>query len=141
MPFKTHHKYRNSNSKHIKKVILIQFAFQKLNCSRVNLIFTARKRSLRRLFFTPVCQSFCSQGGRCLPQCMMGYTPPGSRHSPGKQIPPGKQTPSGKQTPVGSRHLPCTVHAGRYGQQAGGTHPTGMHTYHRFFCRSEATVC
>ena len=24
--------------------------------------------------FTPVCQSFCSQGG-CLPQCMLGYTP------------------------------------------------------------------
>ena len=27
-------------------------------------IFTARKRSLRRLCFTPVCQSFCSSGGR-----------------------------------------------------------------------------
>ena len=23
---------------------------------------------------------------------------------------------------------PGAVHAGRYGQQAGGTHPTGMHT-------------
>ena len=23
---------------------------------------------------------------------------------------------------------PCTVHAGRYGQQAGSMHPTGMHT-------------
>ena len=32
--------------------------------------------------FTPVCQSFCSQGGgRCLPQCMLGYTPLG-RHPP-----------------------------------------------------------
>ena len=28
----------------------------------------------------------------------------------------------------GARHPPCAVHAGRYGQQAGGTHPTGMHT-------------
>ena len=36
------------------------------------------------------------------------YRPPGSRHPPG--------------------HRPCAVHAGRYGQQAGGTHPTGMHT-------------
>ena len=26
-----------------------------------------------------------------------------------------------------SRH-PCAVHAGRYGQQAGGIHPTGMHS-------------
>ena len=28
--------------------------------------------------------------------------------------PPGKETP------------PCAVHAGRYAQQAGGMHPTGM---------------
>ena len=27
------------------------------------LIFTARKQSLRRLCFTPVCQLFCSEGG------------------------------------------------------------------------------
>ena len=32
------------------------------------------------------------------------------------------QTPSWEQTP------PRAVHAGRYGQQTGGTHPTGMHT-------------
>ena len=31
-----------------------------------------------------------------------------------------------KQTPPKSRPLPCAVHAGRYGQQAGGMHPTGM---------------
>ena len=31
------------------------------------------------MFFTLVCQSFCSQGG--LPQCMLGYANPG-RHSP-----------------------------------------------------------
>ena len=33
----------------------------------------------------------------------------------------GIHPPDQRQTP------PCTVHAGRYGQQAGGTHPTGMH--------------
>ena len=43
-------------------------------------------------------------------------TPPGSIPTP----PPGKQTPR-KQT------LP-PMHAGRYGQQGGGTHPIGMHT-------------
>ena len=52
---------------------------------------------------TPVCQSFCSDGG-CLPQCMLGYTPwadtppgqtPPGRHPPGR-YPPG-QTPL--QTP------------------------------------------
>ena len=33
-----------------------------------------------------------------------------------------EQTPPGAETPSGA------VHAGRYGQQAGGTLPTGMHT-------------
>ena len=39
--------------------------------------------------------------------------PPGSRHPP-RSRPPWEQTP------------PPPVHAGRYGQQAGGMHPTGM---------------
>ena len=52
--------------------------------------------------FTPVCQSFCSQeGGVCLSACW--------------DTPPRSSTPR-------------AVHAGRYGQQASGTHPTGMHT-------------
>ena len=38
-----------------------------------------------------------------LPQCMLGYHPPG----------PG-------------RHPPGAEHTGRYGQRAGGMHPTGM---------------
>ena len=69
-------------------------------------IITARKRSLRRLCFTPVCQSFCSRGG-CLPQCMLRYTPIQSRH-PWKQTPLlGSRHPLGKQTcPPGSRHPP-----------------------------------
>ena len=42
--------------------------------------------------FTPVCQSFCSHGG-CLPQCMLGYTPPPGqtpliRHPPGRHLTP-----------------------------------------------------
>ena len=36
--------------------------------------------------------------------------------------PPGAYPLPGADTPQ------CTVHAGRYGQQASGTHPTGMHT-------------
>ena len=36
--------------------------------------------------------------------------------------------PPGADTPPGSRHPPGAVHAGRYGQQAGSMHPTGMHT-------------
>ena len=33
--------------------------------------------------------------------------------------------PPGKADPL-ARRPPCAVHAGRYGQQAGGMHPTGM---------------
>ena len=42
------------------------------------------------------------------------------RHPPGQTL--------WEQTPPRSRHPPSTVHAGRYGQQASGAHPTGMHT-------------
>ena len=41
---------------------------------------------------------------------------PGSRHPPWSRQPPG------------SRHPPAQCIAGRYGQQAGGMHPTWMHT-------------
>ena len=44
-----------------------------------------------------------------------GHLPPGHRYTPG-QVHPWAGTPPGP------------VHAGRYGQQAGGTHPTGMHS-------------
>ena len=40
--------------------------------------------------------------------------------------PLARQTPSGKADPPPARRPHCTVHAGRYGQQAGGIHPTGM---------------
>ena len=42
--------------------------------------------------FTPVCHSFCSQGGGGLPQCMLRYPP--SRHHPPEQTPPqNRQSP------------------------------------------------
>ena len=61
--------------------------------------------------FTRVCDSI--HRGRGLLHCMLGYTttpPPGTdtRHPPPEQKPPS------------------AAHAGRYGQQAGGKHPTGM---------------
>ena len=59
-----------------------------------------------KVIFSVACvKNSVHRGG--LPQCMLGY--------------PLEQTP-----PPGTRHHPCTVHAGRYGQQAGGMHPTGM---------------
>ena len=61
------------------------------------------------------------RGGVCLSACWDTYPQPPGADSPQKQTSPRADTPP-EQTP------PCTVHAGRYGQQAGGTHPTGMHT-------------
>ena len=65
------------------------------------------------------------------------YTPPGQVHpppwastplagtplagTPPRQVHPQAGTPPG-------RYTPRAVHAGRYGQQAGITHPTGMHS-------------
>ena len=94
-----------------------------------------------------MCQEFCPWGG--LTQCMLGYHhPPASRHPPGKSEPPPpqqgdpltRQTPKQGDSPLARRPpwqgdpptgkadppTPCAVHAGRYGQQAGGMHPTGM---------------
>ena len=48
-------------------------------------------------------------------------TPPRTRHPPGTRHPAREQT------------APGAVHAGRYGQQAGGTHPTGMHSRFEHF--------
>ena len=86
------------------------------------LIFTARKRSLRRLcFFT--CLSVMLG---CTPQTRGRPLPPGTtgRHPTG----PDAVTPPGPEAGT----TPGAVHAGRYGQQAGDSHPTGMHTCNNF---------
>ena len=82
--------------------------------------------------FTPVCQSFCSWGGGCLAQCMLGYTPwadtPPGRHPLGQHPPwadtlradiPPEQTAPG-QTPLYPVHAgihPRPVHAGIHSAQ------------------------
>ena len=61
-------------------------------------------------------------GGVCLSACWDTQTP-------WADTSPAADTPLPE-----SRHTPRTVHAGRYGQQAGGTHPTGMHScLHKLF--------
>ena len=92
-------------------------------------LVTARKRSLGQgNIFSSVCQEFCPWGS--LPQCMLGYHPlPRRPPWQGRPPSPGKKTTPGKSDP------PCTVHAGRYGQQAGGMHPTGMQ-----FCEAAFTL-
>ena len=69
------------------------------------ILFTTRKPSLGQgNIFSSVCQEFCPQRGSTL-----AGTPP-SRYTPWAGTPPGSSA--------------CK----RYGQQAGGTHPTGMHS-------------
>ena len=105
-------------------------------------IFTARKRSLGQgNIFRSVCQEFCPQGGSAWPGTPPGpgrYTPPGTRQvhppAPGSTPPgtrqvhpppgPGRFTPPGpgRYTPPDQAGTPPP----RYGQRAGGTHPTGM---------------
>ena len=76
--------------------------------------------------FTHVCQSFCSRGG--LPHCMLGHTTPS--HPPDQRQVPTHPRTRGRYPPSRPEAVtpppPSAVHAGRYGQQAGGTHPTGM---------------
>ena len=67
-------------------------------------VITARKQSLRRLCFHKCLSVILFRGeGWCLPKGMLGYT---------------------ADTPLG-RHPTSTT---GYGQLAGGTHPTGMHS-------------
>ena len=93
------------------------------------MIFTARKRSLGQgNIFRSVCEEFSPQGGVCLSACWIpsprDQAPPppepGTPHS-WDQAPPPRRTrhPPGLGTP-------WAEHAGRYGQRAGDTHPTGM---------------
>ena len=97
-----------------------------------------------RLYFC-TCLSFCSQGGylgRYTPQAgthtpLGRYTPPGrythpwagtppGRYPPRQVHPPGRYTPQVGTHPLG-RYTPRQCMLG-YGQQAGATHPTGMHS-------------
>ena len=91
--------------------------------------------------FTPVCHSFCSEGG-CLPQCMLGYHLP-----PREQTPLGAEPPMSRPPPRDQTHTPgadTTPPPGKltpeYGLRAAGTHPTGMHSCSQFlsFCGGRA---
>ena len=101
----------------------------------IHCIFTARKRSLGTLCFY-TCLSFCPQGGICPIAYWDTHTPRPEADTPPDQRqvhPPWDQRQVSPRTrdryqppPQGRTHPRSAVHAGRYRQQAGGTHPTGM---------------
>ena len=87
------------------------------------------QRSWGKVIFSQASVILFTGGG--LPQCMLGYHTPWQEDPPGKADPPGMETPTGKadapwQGRPPGKETPCAVHAGRYGQQAEGIHPTGM---------------
>ena len=83
-------------------------------------IFTALKRSLWRLCF----YTYLSVRRR---GSTWAGTPSPWTGTPTVGTPPWAGTPTREGTSPG-RYPPGAVHAGIYGQQAGGTHPTGMHS-------------
>ena len=129
-------------SSKVRLVIMVLFAFWKVLASwglglynfefkfvtfknRIifDIIYYRQQTKLRQGYvFTSVFDSV-HRGG--LPQCTLGYHPPGA-DTPLEQAPHQTRYPSRSGTHPWSRHPLCTVHAGRYGQQTGGMHPTGM---------------
>ena len=99
-------------------------------------VFTARKRSLGQgNIFAPVCHSVHRGGGTWAGTPRAG-TPPG-RYTPSVRVPtrtgkPGKMRRQKILEKSGNfvspkKWEPCRCMLG-YGEQAGGTHPTGMHS-------------
>ena len=74
------------------------------------------QRSWSKVIFSEVCVKSSVHGGACWDTHRCPAPGTHTAAPPRDQ----RQTPQ-EQTP------PSTVHAGSYGQQAGGTHPTGMH--------------
>ena len=126
----------------------------------VNKLLPPANKVWGKVIFSVACVNNSVQRVGCLPQCMLGYThppeqtsreqtPPGSRHPPRADTPPEQMPPLGADTPQSrhppgnrppweqtsprSRHPPAK-HAGRYGQRAGGTHPTGMQSCFLYIC-------
>ena len=89
------------------------------------------QRSWGKVMFLHVSAILFTGGGVCLSSCWDTLSQ--TRHPPGPDTSPDQNPPPPKeQTPCGTRP-PKAVHGGRYGQQAGGTHPTGMHTCFTIF--------
>ena len=87
------------------------------------------QRSWGKVMFLHLSVILFTGGIFCLSACW-DIDPSRSRPPGADTLLPGADLPTGADTPhPRSRHPPPgAVHAGRYGQQEGGTHPTGMHT-------------
>ena len=120
-----YHTNRKGNEKSLK-------VLQKTTMKKFGIV-TTRKLSWGKVIFSVACvKNSVHRGeylGRYTPQA---GTPPGQVHPPWADTPPQAGTPPRAGIP------PRAVHAGRYGQQAGGTHPTGMHSCLMMLAKSVA---
>ena len=92
----------------------------RVNTALVKALFPPATKLRQGNVFTPVYQSFCSQGGVCHPP---GHTPLGT---PLARHPRADTTPQA-DTPRPDTPPPAKCMLG-YSQQVDGTHPTGMHS-------------
>ena len=69
-----------------------------------------------------------TEEGRDRPQCMLDTTTSREQTPSPLGADPPSPTPGSRPPPGADTPLPTAVHAGIYGQQVGGTHPTGMHS-------------
>ena len=100
-----------------------------VRCSLATRFYRAQRR-LRWLCFCMCLSVILFTGGVCLSACWDTLSPQEQTPSPSTPPPPA-HTPLLAHTPSGTLPLwhttpPATEHAGRYGQCAGGTHPTGI---------------
>ena len=96
---------------------------------------TARKRSLGQgNKFTGVCLSTGGVSQHALRQTPRDQTPPSTRYPPSTRHPPGTRPPRTRPPPgpdppgPDPPGPPSPIFFLPYGQHAGGTHPTGMHS-------------
>ena len=78
------------------------------NCDLCCVIHYRPQRSWAKVIFSQECvKNSVHRGGGCLPQCMLGYTPPGTRPPQTRQAdPPGTRPPPTRQAdpPRPGRH-------------------------------------
>ena len=101
---------------------LVDFLFDNVDFAVITYIFTALKRSLRRLCI----HRYLSVHGGWVSAT---HTLPLGRHPP-RQTHPSPDTPWADTSPPNAfwdTHSPAQCMLG-YSQQAGSTHPTGMHS-------------
>ena len=111
-------------------------------CHQTLNLVTGRNEVVAKVMFLQVSVIHSvHRGGGGLPQCMLGYHPPGTRHPPRPGThPPDRHTPRPGTPPRDQADTPPGPGPGRpprdppgkqtpaYGLRAAGTHPTGMHS-------------